>query len=366
MLDESIKSARAAMEAEKARRLKEAAAELDRSMAEDMALLEQLAAKYNLRVVPADPDIKPANVVFVGPRKVEDPTDSMTLRELAEKYRSDERSPYRALRFKVRDSYDNLIDRLIADLGDLKLSDISADVIQQHYDNWTAGGVKLSMGHAMATRLRGLFSFGTTTLNDAGCIRLSIIMSKMRFTTPAARSEYLTLEMVNAIRAKAHELGKPSIALAQAFQYFVELSQKDVVGEWLPASEPGESDIAFDGLKWVAGLRWSEIDEDFVLRHVTSFRQELVTIDLKRFPAVMEEFNKLPSDTQRVGAVIRSEWNNRPWSTNEYRRWWRKIADVAGVPKNIKNMDSRPLEARSLTTRNSLDARRPEQQRLIP
>ena len=26
--------------------------------------------------------------------------------------------------------------------------------------------------------------------------------------TPAARSEYLTLEMVNAIRAKAHELGE--------------------------------------------------------------------------------------------------------------------------------------------------------------
>jgi hypothetical protein len=161
----------------------------------------------------------------------------------------------------------------------------------------------------------------------------------MRFENPKPRSEQLTAEHVKAIREKAHELGKPSIALAQAIQFELMLNQKDVIGEWLPATEPGESDIVLDGLKWLHGIRWSEIDNNLILRHVTSFRKKMVEIDLKRAPMVLEEIKRLGA-TPKNGPVVVSEWSQKPWSSNEFRRWWRKLADAAGVPKNIRNMDS--------------------------
>ncbi|MET3841005.1 hypothetical protein [Bradyrhizobium sp. OAE829] len=369
---DSIKSAIEAMNAEKARRLAEAAAEIDRDMAADMAELERLsvlAAKYNLRVVSADAGghITTDLAALTGSttishngmtvKLISDKSCVQTLAELATIYRSDERSPYRALRFKVRDGYDSIINRILDECGHMCLTELNADGIQHLYDRWSDGGTKLATGHTMMTRLRGLFSFGTTTLDDPGCQRLSTIMSKMRFQNPVARTEQLTPFLVSSIRAKAHEMGKPSIALAQAIQYELMLAQKDTIGEWVPASEPGESDIVVDGTKWLHGIRWSQIDDNLILRHVTSFRQKSVEIDLKRAPMVMAELEmQFGGVLPKTGPIIRSEWNERPWSSAEFRRWWRKIADAAGVPKNIKNMDSRPVEHRSVTTRNSLNA----------
>jgi hypothetical protein len=33
--------------------------------------------------------------------------------------------------------------------------------------------------------------------------------------------------------------------------------------------------------------------------------------------------------------------NGLPWTDNEYRRKWRKVANACGIPKNVWNMDSR-------------------------
>jgi hypothetical protein len=350
MSGDSIKAAIEAMKAEKARLLEQASAEIDRAMAADMAELERLAAKYNLRVVGNGASTTPATsgsfalastVVPLPPEEIDisvHVAGVQTLAELVAAYRADERSPYRALRFKVRESYDNMIDRIVTECGSVKLSDLTADGIQKLYDGWAADG-KVATGHALATKLRLLFSFGTTVLDDPGCQRLSTIMNRMRFENPKPRSEQLTAEHVEAIRAKAHELGKPSIALAQAIQYQLMLNQKDVIGEWLPATEPGESDIVLDGLKWLHGIRWSEIDNNLILRHVTSFRKKMVEIDLKRAPMVLEELKRV-GPFPKKGPVIVSEWSQKPWSSAEFRRWWRKIADASGVPKNIRNMDS--------------------------
>jgi len=71
-------------------------------------------------------------------------------------------------------------------------------------------------------------------------------LSKMRFAMPQPRKERLTSAQANAIRAKAHEMGRPSIALAQAFQFELMLRQKDVIGEYVPIAEAGISDLQVD------------------------------------------------------------------------------------------------------------------------
>jgi hypothetical protein len=131
------------------------------------------------------------------------------------------------------------------------------------------------------------------------------------------------------------------MALAQALQFDLRLKQTDVIGEWVPLSEPGVSDIINDTKgKWIRGLRWEEIDSNLILRHVTSMWQEEVVIDLRNAPMVMEELAKIGRLPAR-GPVIACEGaGGEPWVQAEYRRWWRKLADAAGVPKSVKNMNS--------------------------
>jgi hypothetical protein len=315
---------------QKRARLAEQAAAIEREMSElaDLERLAALAAKHNLIVSPAPVAPKEGDAV-------------QTVAELVECYRADPRSKYHKLRFKVRQNYDGGINRIVADAGPLRIADLDAPAIKRLYDRWASDG-KLASGRALIAKLRLLSSFGFNVLNNDACMRLSTILRNMHFPLPKARAERLTADHANAIRAKAHEMGRSSIALAQAFQFDTPLKQTDVIGEWAPLAEPGVgvSDVISDTMgKWVRGIRWEEIDENLILRHVTSMRQKEIEVDLKRAPMVMEELRKIGKLPKR-GPVIVCEWEGKPWSQNEYRRWWRKLADAAGVPKEVKNMDS--------------------------
>jgi hypothetical protein len=312
---------------QKRARLAEQAAAIEREMAE-LADLSALAAKHNMIVSPAPIVSKEGDAV-------------QTVAELAESYRADPRSPYHSLRFKVRQNYDSGINRIVAAAGPSRIADLNAPAIKRLYDQWASDG-KLASGRALIAKLRLLSSFGFTVLNSDACMRLSTVLRNMHFPLAKARAERLTADQAIAIRAKAHEMGRSSIALAQAFQFDLPLKQTDVIGEWVPLSEHGVgvSDIVHKKMgKWVRGLRWEEIDEKLILHHVTSMHQRELEVDLKRAPMVMEELRKIGKLPKR-GPVIVCEFAGKPWSQNEYRRWWRKLADAVGVPKNVKNMDS--------------------------
>src|SRR4051794_12072517 len=112
----------------------------------------------------------------------------------------------------------------------------------------------------------------------------------MRLQKPSSRSAQMTLQHARAICATAHaHFGWPSIALAQAIQFELPLGQKDVIGEWVPVGEPGESNVVFDGKKWLRGLRWEAVDEDLILRHVVGSGRRHFEVDLRTAPMVMAE-----------------------------------------------------------------------------
>lgn len=142
------------------------------------------------------------------------------------------------------------------------------------------------------------------------------------------------------------------LAFAQSLQWDGKLAQKDVIGEWVPHNESTPVTGVLDGdKKWVRGISWNQIDENLVLHHVTSARDEKIKVDLNRCPMVLEELrmmfdlkpheavtrDRLPSS----GPVIRNEKTGMPYLTHKFRRTWRKIARAAGVPDNVENRDSR-------------------------
>jgi hypothetical protein len=272
---------------------------------------------------------------------------SYTLRQLIEHYRTDQDSRFAKLKYQVRLKQDRLLTRIDEEYGHQQLRGIRARTLLAWYEIWASGG-KIAIAYELMVRLRAMFAFGFALLEDQECERLHKILKETRFRTLGARSVEITKAHVQAIRATATDhFGWPSIGLTQALQFELLLPQKDVIGEWVPVSEPGESDIVWDGKKWLRGLRWSSIDKNLILRHASGAGGRPIEVDLRTAPMVLEELY-LVTGTENVenfpkrGPIVLCDITGMPWRTGEFRRKWRLVAKKAGVPDKVKNRDSVP------------------------
>jgi hypothetical protein len=288
-----------------------------------------------------------------------------TLRSLINCYQTAKFSRYQKIRHQTRQNYDMLCARLVKERGLERIENIDSTMIMEWHEGWETKGV--SIAHSMIGMLRTLFSFGSTLLKNpegkAACKSIAAELHELRFAMPKARSEALTADQAIAIRSMAHAKGLPEVALAQAFQFDCTFRQKDVIGEWVPLSEPVPSDLIDGNDKWIRGIRWNEIDANLILRHTTSKRLKDVEIDLKLAGMVMEELtlaygeNFTRNDLPGSGAIIIAAGTHVPFKHGMFRRRWRQLADAAGIPKTVRSMDSRAgAITEALRSGASLDA----------
>jgi hypothetical protein len=280
-----------------------------------------------------------------------------TLRALAACYQSDPDSRYRKIRYATRKTYDSLIKIIMQDHGTELLEAIKGKTALRWHAEWQRSR-GIAQAHGLVGMLRILFGFGATIMEDEACNeqceRLCAVLHKMKFEMSGARVERLTAEQATAVRRAARAGGRPSIALAQAFQFECTFRQKDVIGEWVPMDEPEQGQLTpihHANRKWLRGIRWSEIDANLILRHKTSKRLKDVEIDLKLAPMVIEELKlafglNLADELTRAhlpatGPIIVCEGTGHPWGGDAFRKSWRKFAQAAGVPDEVHNMDSR-------------------------
>jgi hypothetical protein len=268
-----------------------------------------------------------------------------TLKQLIECYRTDPHSNFPRLKHEVRMKHERVLARLTLEHGGNQLRNIRFRTLTTWYLDWLADG-KIAMARSFVDRLRELFHFGATMLEDRESDRLSESLAKLQLESSPARVVQMSADQARAICKTAREhFGWDSIALAQALQFELRLGQKDVIGEWVPLGEPGHSDIVWHDQKWLRGLRWSNIDKDLFLRHAVGSGGRKIKVDLRAAPMVLQEL-KVCSDTFRT--IIRKGNNlplvicdttGMPWSTAEFRRKWRLVAKKAGVPDAVKNRD---------------------------
>jgi hypothetical protein len=261
-----------------------------------------------------------------------------TWASLARCFETDPQSHYRKQRYRSRQSSSYLNKVIIRDHGDELIADFRGRDANRWYDEWKVRGV--TMAHALIGQMRSLLRFGKTILDDPACIAAKSILSDMRFEDGKPRTSALTRAQVEAIIATAHQRGLHSLALAQAIQFECTLRQKDVIGEWVPQSEPGISETLNGGDKWLRGLRWDEIDQNLVLRHVTSKKQKEIEIDLHNAPLVLAELARYAT-VPKGGPIVVHEGTQLPYKAMTFRYLWRKVATKAGIPKTVKNMDTR-------------------------
>lgn len=265
-----------------------------------------------------------------------------TIASLIRCYQTDPDSPYRKGRYYTRKYKDRLAKAVEDDIGHKLVGEIDARDMLRWHEKYIESG-RIAMGHSVVGALRTLATFGATLLKSKECRELKILLHDMRFKMPKARTERLTADMAIAIRREAHKLGMPSVALAQAFQFEFMFRQKDVIGEWVPINEKTPlTDILDGNWKWLRGIRWEEVNENFILTHVTSKIQKEHTVDLKLAPMVVEELGSLNRNGfPASGPIIVHEKFGIPWQTQSFRKAWRRCADSAAVPRSVRNMDSR-------------------------
>ena len=272
--------------------------------------------------------------------------------DLIEHYLNDSESPFHKLRHATKSSYQGHMKRLRAACGDKPLSELKPANFWEFYEEWTADG-RTSMGNALMAIVRVLVNFGALTIKNEECERLSGGLRKFRFKPRQTNNEQLTAAQAAAIRARAHAENASSIALAQALQFDLELTQKNTIGEWVPLDDAsGESDVIYEREKWLRGLRWEEIDANLVLRHPDSGYGEIIEKSLRDAPMVMEELCRIAGVSSPAllargmlpasGPVVVHDRFGTPWVTAQFRRRWRQFADECGVPKNVFNRNSRP------------------------
>jgi hypothetical protein len=337
-------------------RLLEKAAEINRDRAKILAQLEdtrRIAARYS-DVSASAPIAQPVGEVRQTVKELVRKSDvdafDGTVGNLVHRYLTDSRSPIHTLRHATRQHYGSLSKIIIETNGSDLIGELKEPQIEAMYAKWSHGGKRTPMGHAMITMFRTLAVFGAKVLGDERCERLCFVLHRMKFTPPEPSKEELTEEQALAIIEKANEIGLPSIGLAQAIQFYCPLRQKDVIGEWLPITEPGESDTTKKGKKkWLRGLRWENLDSRFVLTHVTSKEGKRVEMALEKYPVIMRQIAKVAR--QESGPMIVSEESGLPWLATDFRKQWRRIARLCKISDKVKNRDSVPVGVPSLKHR---------------
>lgn len=282
-----------------------------------------------------------------------------TIKDLIESYQTHKVSSFHKLRYHNRKWQATMLARIGRLYGHFLLKDIRYVTAKEWHMDWLGSENKVAIAHALIGTLRTLAGFGLTLLEDEECERLCLVLNKLKVPQCEPRTSVITAEHAIAIRRVAKDQFRYSIALAQSLQFELILRQKDVIGEYVPHTEKGISDIVTSKEKWIRGLRWEEIDENLMLHHVTSKKQKILVVDLKMAIMVLEELDLRWWETLVVedpntkvvtvhrellpasGPLIVSETTGMPYHADDFRRKWRLLADMAGVPKTVRNQDSR-------------------------
>jgi hypothetical protein len=265
-----------------------------------------------------------------------------TVAALAKVYETHPDSPYHQKQASTRRVYADEIRLIVRVLGDRRLPRLNGLDFLRWYKEFKKpktpdGPERIRRAHGAMVILRILFSFGIL-LDLPECRRLRDILSELRFSDAAPREQQITLDQVQAFIGKAHDLGYPEMALAQAFQFEATLRQWDVIGEWELDSAKNEKG-ARGGWHWSKGLIWEEMSRDRILQKKTSKTAATVAIDLNDYPLISTELNRITEP--RIGPVIIDSKTGQPFRRREFNQRWRLIARAAGIPDDVWNRDSR-------------------------
>lgn len=266
-----------------------------------------------------------------------------TWADLTRAYMTNDDSPYHSVKYNTRKTYTFDLDALDGLIGHVKLNAMNLAFFKKLYSGIRHNGDGLdhvTQAHRSISMMRRVISYGIAS-EMKGCSRLAEILHNTRFEQPTRRDVAMTREQVEAFVAKAVELNRPSLAISTALQFETSLRQRDCIGEWTPLNEArAKSNFILGQSQWENGLTWANIDNQWRLSKRTTKTGRVVSHDLTLCPIAFKLLSVTP-ENDRIGPVIIDERADRPYAPNAFQEQWRKVANLAGIPKEVRNMDAR-------------------------
>jgi hypothetical protein len=271
-----------------------------------------------------------------------------TFATLIDIYQRDEESTYRLLKPGAKHPYDVYAAKLKQHVGARRIDLCDGRDVKKWFKIWAGvddlrdPAARLPRARMVLTVLKASVAWGVAC-KLPGCKTFKSVLEELEFPAPKRREFAPTAEQVTAARRAAHAAGAPSRALAYALQFETTLRQWDVIGQWLPLSDPRPSALLRGNAKWV-GPAWAAIDGDMIMR-VTPTKTEGVTdvrgtFDLRLCPMVLEEM-ALIAPEQRIDALIVDERTGMPYIYAAFKDAWRRDFKAAGLPAKLWNRDFR-------------------------
>lgn len=280
-------------------------------------------------------------------------------RWLIARYRGDKFSPMnRNVKPNTAAGYRELLDKLDVAIGDTMIADVDAVALMRWQDAMEAGHKRRTAEHnarliekgfpesrlrstdsrdyvsRMFNMLRMLCSYAVLIdAQKAG--RAQAILKAYTIKSPPKRKVFITEAQVAAVVAQADADGNAAFALGFLCQWWFALRAVDVRGQWLKEAA---------GPRWADGLTWDMIDKDLLTLRKTASKTQNSTgvsfdFDLTLVPDIRARLAAIPHE-RRVGPVI-TDTKGRPFHKRYWATLYRKYADRAGVPFEVKSMDAR-------------------------
>lgn len=270
-----------------------------------------------------------------------------TIKSLIELWQSDQDSDYHKLKPSSLKPYEVYARMVILEIGNLHIDDCDGRDVKRWFASWSEPpkpGVPRQIPKArMAIAvIRSALTHGILCRRP-GCRAFLDILSTMEFPTQPSRVAAPTADDIVKMRAGAHDAGHPAAALAYAIQFDGAVRQWDVIGQWIPMSDPRPSLVHQRGMKWV-GPMWSQIDGSNIFKFKPTKTEDTsgkdVQVDFSVCPMVLEELSHIPPE-DRKGPLIVNPNTGLPYRHDYFQKLWTAIRTAKEVSSAIWNRDLR-------------------------
>jgi integrase len=271
-----------------------------------------------------------------------------TFKSIFDLYENDPRSPYHKLKPRTRQPYSVYLNMMRVEIGHCHIDKSDGRDVQDWFDSWKApakkgGKLLLAKAHMSISVLKAALAYAIMC-RKPGCADFRMAMPKRLQAIPP-RKFALVASQIDALRQAAHEIQRPTAALAYALQFEGAIRQIDVIGQWVPLSDPRPSAIHYRGKKWLGPTWEKNVDKNLIFKFkptkTEDTSEEEVSLDLRACPMVMEELEMTLDSGRLSGPLIIDRGTGRPFSVSKYTRTWRACATIAKIPRAVWNRDLR-------------------------
>lgn len=285
-----------------------------------------------------------------------------TMYSACDYYQRHPRSPFRRVKPNTQRYYAAQLKIIQETVGGRAIPRLTVFDVEDWYEKWREpeqpdGPERVDRAHDCVSMVRTVINFVAKATRDKHCNQLAADLEKSKFEKGGAREEELTYAHTVAFLRAAQDLAERQVITAKralymsigvAAQFELGVRQKDAIGEFfvkydaaLKQSRRAGVELVPIGSEWWFGFfTWERIPGwRWRMKMSKSKYRSPGDFDLQRYGLLFPLLEAVPHD-ERTGAIVKGE-QGLPMRESSYRKWFRQIGEVAGIPQAVQLRDSR-------------------------